>query len=580
MGTSNKQFIMGYKQFVKRLFPYLKKHLGKLVFTSIMMVFATLLETAIPEITGQIVDTLFSNNRSSNKAFYYSVILFSVIALSSLFALTSISASSWISNKVILDLRVNMFSKLIRLPKAYFDKHTTGETLSKLTFDVEQISAAASTIWLEFIKSSFTVIILTGYLFYKSFLLSLILLILLPLVYLAVKLSTSRIRKGSIKVQESMGKMTHLLDENISGNDLIKIYNAQASEKNKFFKIINTIRQQRFKVDLAGGLNTSIVNALIGLSLACVVYFSSTFLVMTAGDFLAYFTAMGMLVKPAKTLININKPLQQAIVAGKSVFDLIDEMPEDNSSSKPMNTVSGDIKFDKVSFSYDSEKSSLNQIDLTIKNGETVALVGSTGSGKTTLVNLLTRFYEPSSGKISINNEDISSFDLTSYRSNFSYVDQNVRLFNDSISGNIAFGQKDTMSKETVSNAAKISNSSEFIEKLVNKYDSEIGEDGVTLSGGQRQRLSIARAIAKDSPILILDEATSALDSATEKLVQSAINKMQKGRTTIIIAHRLSTIKNADRIIVLKDGEIIEQGTHSELIEASGEYLTLTQQQT
>ena len=544
------------------------------------MVFATLLETAIPEITGQIVDTLFSNNRSSNKAFYYSVILFSVIALSSLFALTSISASSWISNKVILDLRVNMFSKLIRLPKAYFDKHTTGETLSKLTFDVEQISAAASTIWLEFIKSSFTVIILTGYLFYKSFLLSLILLILLPLVYLAVKLSTSRIRKGSIKVQESMGKMTHLLDENISGNDLIKIYNAQASEKNKFFKIINTIRQQRFKVDLAGGLNTSIVNALIGLSLACVVYFSSTFLVMTAGDFLAYFTAMGMLVKPAKTLININKPLQQAIVAGKSVFDLIDEMPEDNSSSKPMNTVSGDIKFDKVSFSYDSEKSSLNQIDLTIKNGETVALVGSTGSGKTTLVNLLTRFYEPSSGKISINNEDISSFDLTSYRSNFSYVDQNVRLFNDSISGNIAFGQKDTMSKETIVNAAKISNSNEFIEKLDNKYDSEIGEDGVTLSGGQRQRLSIARAIAKDSPILILDEATSALDSATEKLVQSAINIMQKGRTTIIIAHRLSTIKNADRIIVLKDGGIIEQGTHSELIKASGEYLKLTQQQT
>ena len=572
--------MMGYKQFVKRLFPYLKKHLGKLVFTSIMMVFATLLETAIPEITGQIVDTLFSNNRSSNKAFSYSVILFSVIALSSLFALTSISASSWISNKVILDLRVNMFSKLIRLPKSYFDKHTTGETLSKLTFDVEQISAAASTIWLEFIKSSFTVIILTGYLFYKSFLLSLILLILLPLVYLAVKLSTSRIRKGSIKVQESMGKMTHLLDENISGNDLIKIYNAEDSEKNKFFNIINTIRQQRFKVDLAGGLNTSIVNALIGLSLACVVYFSSTFLVMSAGDFLAYFTAMGMLVKPAKTLININKPLQQAIVAGKSVFDLIDQTPEDNSSNQPMNAVTGDIRYEKVSFSYDNEKSSLNQINLTISNGETIALVGSTGSGKTTLVNLLTRFYSPTSGKITINNENINGFDLVSYRSNFSYVDQNVRLFNDSISGNIAFGQKDKMSLERITNAAKISNSNEFIEKLDNKYDSEIGEDGVTLSGGQRQRLSIARAIAKDSPILILDEATSALDSATEKLVQSAINKMQKGRTTIIIAHRLSTIKNADRIIVLKDGEIIEQGTHSELIEASGEYLKLTQQQT
>ena len=580
MGTSNKQFMMGHRQFAKRLFPYLKKHLGKLVFTSIMMVFATLLETAIPEITGQIVDTLFSANRSSNKAFSYSVILFSVIALSSLFALISISASSWISNKVILDLRVKMFSKLIRLPKSYFDKNTSGETLSKLTFDVEQISAAASTIWLEFIKSSFTVIILTGYLFYKNFLLSLILLILLPLVYLAVKLSTSRIRKGSAKVQESMGKMTHLLDENISGNDLIKIYNAQKSEKNKFFKIINTIRQQRFKVDLAGGLNTSIVNVMIGLSLACVVYFSSTYLVMSAGDFLAYFTAMGMLVKPSKTLININKPLQQAIIAGRSVFGLIDEAHEDDSSIEHMSEVTGDIRFNKVSFSYDNEKPSLNQIDLTIKNGETIALVGSTGSGKTTLVNLLTRFYNPSSGMITINNEDISAFDLISYRSNFSYVDQNVRLFNDSISGNIAFGQKDKMSIETITNAAKISNSNEFIEKLDEKYDTEIGEDGVTLSGGQRQRLSIARAIAKDSPILILDEATSALDSATEKLVQSAINKMQKGRTTIIIAHRLSTVKNADRIVVLKDGEIIEQGTHEELIKTAGEYLKLTQQQT
>ncbi len=544
------------------------------------MVIATLLETAIPEITGQIVDTLFSTNRPNNAAFSYSVILFSVIALSSIFALISVSASSWISNKVIMDLRVNMFTKLLRLPKSYFDKNTTGETLSKLTFDVEQISAAASTIWLEFIKSSFTVIILTGYLFYKSFLLSLSLLVLLPLVYLAVRFSTSRIRKGSARVQESMGKMTHLLDENISGNDLIKIYQAQNSETNKFFSIINTIRQQRFKVDMAGGLNTSIVNALIGLSLACVVYFSSTYLAMSAGDFLAYFTAMSMLVKPAKTLININKPLQQAIVAGKSVFSLIDEDPESNPSNKSIDSISGDICFDNVSFSYDNEKSSLTNINLTIKKGETIALVGSTGSGKTTMVNLLTRFYNPSSGKILINGKDIISFELESYRSNFSYVDQNVRLFNDTVSGNIAFGQKETMSMDLIIDAAKVSNSIEFIEKLDKKFDSDIGEDGVTLSGGQRQRLSIARAIAKDSPILILDEATSALDSATEKLVQSAINKMQQDRTTIIIAHRLSTIQNADRIIVLKDGEIIEQGTHSELIKTSGEYSKLNQQKT
>ena len=570
---------MGYRQFLKRLFPYLKDHIGKFVFTSLMMVFATVLETSIPEITGQIVDTLFSTSRSNETAFSYSIALFIVIAMSSIFALISVSASSWISNKVILDLRVNMFAKLIKLPKSYFDKNTTGETLSKLTFDVEQISDAASTIWLDFIKSSFTVLILTAYLFYKNYLLSLTLLVLLPLVYFAVKISTSRIRNAWKQVQDSMGKMTHLLDENISGNDLIKIYNAQSSEKNKFFSIINTIRQQRFKVDMAGGLNTSIVNILIGLSLATVVYLSSTYLMMTAGQFLAYFTAMGMLVKPSKTLININKPLQQALISGESVFNLIDEKAEANLGNKKMDQATGDIRFDNVSFSYSNNKPSLKNITLSIKQGETIALVGSTGSGKTTLVNLLTRFYNPTDGKISINNEDINSFDLESFRSNFSFVDQNVRLFNDSIRGNIAFGQKDKMSMDSIINSAKVSNSIEFIEKLDQKFDSDIGEDGITLSGGQRQRLSIARAIAKDSPILILDEATSALDSATEKLVQSAINKMQKGRTTIIIAHRLSTVQSADRIIVLKEGEIIEQGSHKDLIKASGEYAKLNQQQ-
>jgi len=544
-----------------------------------MMVFATVLETTIPEITGQIVDTLFAVERSNDSAKIYSIALFSIIALSSLCSLTALSAGSWISNKVILDLRVDMFTKLLKLPKNYFDQNTTGETLSKLTFDVEQISAAASTIWLEFIKSSFTVLILTAYLFYKNFFLSLTLLVLLPLVYFAVKLSTSRIRNASKKVQDSMGRMTHLLDENISGNDLIKIYNAQSSEKNKFYKTINTIRQQWFKVDLAAGLNTAIVNILIGLSLGCVVYLSSTYLIMSAGDFLAFFTAMGMLIKPAKTLININKPLQQAIVAGRSVFSLIDEKSEENIGEQLMSNIEGDIIFQNVSFSYNDEKVSLNNINLTIQQGETIALVGSTGSGKTTLVNLLIRLYNPTDGKILINNKDINSFDLESFRSNFSFVDQNVRLFNETISGNIAFGQKDRMTMDSIVDAAKISNSIEFIDKLDDKFESEIGEDGVTLSGGQRQRLSIARAIAKDSPILILDEATSALDSATEKLVQSAINKIQKGRTTIIIAHRLSTIQNADRIIVLKDGEIIEQGSHNELLQISGEYSKLNQQQ-
>ena len=570
---------MSYKQFINKLFPYIQNHLGKLLFTSLMMVFATALETSIPEITGQIVDNLFALERSNDDALFYSLALFFVIGLSSIFALTSVGMTSWISNKVIMDLRVDMFSKLLKLPKSYFDKNTTGGTLSKLTFDVEQIAAAASTIWLDFVKSSLSVIILTGYLFYKNYILSLTLLILLPLIYLVVKFSSIRIRKGSKKVQDSMGKMTHLLDENISGHDLIKIYNAQNNEKNKFFNLINVIRQQRFKVDIAGGLNTSIVNILIGLSLSLVVYFSSTYLIMSAGDFLAYFTAMGMLVKPAKGLININKPLQQSIVAAHSVFSLIDENSVVNLGTDKVDKCKGEISFKNVNFSFNQDKPSLKNINLTIKQGETIALVGPTGSGKTTLVNLLIRLYKPNGGSITIDNKDINDFELESLRSNISFVDQNVRLFNDTISGNIAFGQKEKMSMDSIINAANASNSIEFIEKLDQKFDSDIGEDGVTLSGGQRQRLSIARAIAKDSAILILDEATSALDSATEKLVQSAITKMQKGRTTIIIAHRLSTIQNADRIIVLKEGEIIEQGSHSDLIQASGEYAKLNQQQ-
>ena len=572
--------MMSFRQFINRLFPYLKSHIGKLAITSILMIFATALETAIPEITGQIIDTLFGSDRSNETARFYSILLFGTIAVSSLSALIALGAGSWISNKVILDLRVDMFSKLISLPKSYFDKNTTGQTLSKLTFDVEQISEAASTIWLDFIKSSITVIILTCYLFYKNFSLSIILIILLPLVYFAVKLSTNRIRNASKEVQDSMGKLTHILDENISGSDLIKIYNAQSSEETKFKKIINVIRQQWFKVDLAAGVNTSIINILIGFSLALVVYLSSTKLIMSAGNFLAYFTAMAMLIKPSKTLININKPLQQAVIAGRSVFGLIDEKSETNLGDQSLSNVEGDISFQNVNFAYSKNNPSLKNINLDIKQGETIALVGPTGSGKTTLVNLLLRFYNLDKGNIFINSKDISQYDLESYRSQFSLVDQNVRLFNDSISGNIAFGKRKEISIETIIDAAGISNSNEFIDKLENKYDTEIGEDGVTLSGGQRQRLSIARAIAKNSPVLILDEATSALDSATEKLVQSAINKVQKGRTTIIIAHRLSTIKGADRIIVLKDGEIIEQGNHLELMKASGEYLKLTKQQT
>ena len=566
---------MQYKQFVYRLFVYLKPHIGKLIFTSVMMMLATALESAIPEITGQIVDELFASERNESSAFLYALALFGVIVLSSIFALTSTAASSWVSNKVIMDLRETMFAKLLKLPKSYFDQNPTGKTLSKLTFDVEQIAAAASTIWLDFIKSSMTVIILISYLFYKNWQLSLSLIILLPLVYLAVQLSSKRMRSASTQVQKSMGSMTHLLDENISGSSLVKIYHAQDQESTKFNNLIKNIRQQRFKVDMTGAFNTGFVNILIGLSLGSVVYFSSTSLQMSAGEFLSFFTAMGMLIKPAKSLVNINKPLQTAMAAGESVFGLIDEQEERNQGVKILSNAKGHIQFNDVSFNYQNNKTVLNKINLNIAPGETVALVGSTGSGKTTIIQLITRFYSPTQGFISIDGVDISEFDIDSLRSQIAFVDQNVRLFNDTVKGNIALGQTETMSDEKIKHAANTSNALQFIEQMQAGFDSEIGEDGGKLSGGQRQRLAIARAIAKDSPILILDEATSALDSETEKQVQAAIDDMQKDRTTIIIAHRLSTIQKADRIVVLRQGNIVELGSHQELLDQKGEYASL-----
>ena len=566
---------MQYKQFVSRLFIYLKPHVGKLVFTSVMMMLATALESSIPEITGRIVDDLFAANRQTDAAFIYALVLFGVIVLSSIFALTSTAASSWVSNKVIMDLRQDMFAKLLKLPKSYFDQHPTGKTLSKLTFDVEQIAAAASTIWLDFIKSSLSVIILTSYLFYKNWQLSLTLLVLLPLVYFAVKLSSNRMRSASTKVQQSMGSMTHLLDENISGSSLIKIYHAQTQESTKFNDLIKNIRQQRFKVDMTGALNSGFVNILIGLSLGSVVYFSSTSLQMSAGEFLSFFTAMGMLVKPAKSLVNINKPLQIAIAAAESVFELLDEVEEKNQGNKSLKNTKGAIKFNNVSFGYSAESMVLNNINLDIKSGETIALVGSTGSGKTTIIQLIARFYSPSKGSITIDGVDINELEIDSLRSQISFVDQSVRLFNDTVKGNIALGQLNSMSDKQIKHAAEVANATDFISKMDGQFNAHIGEDGTKLSGGQRQRLAIARAVAKDSPILILDEATSALDSATEKQVQAAIDEMQKDRTTIIIAHRLSTIKKADRIIVLKAGDIIEQGSHQELLATEGEYAGL-----
>jgi len=570
---------MTYKTFISRLFVYLKPHLGKLIFTTLVMVLATALESSVPEITGRIVDELFTTSRSEDKTLVYSLILFGVFLLSSVFNLISNSTSSWVSNKVIMDLRVHMFKKLLDLPKSFFDKLTTGKLISKLTFDVEQIASVASTIWLVFIKSLLTVVILVGYLFYKNWQLSISLILILPIIFLAVRFSANRMHSLSQDVQSSMGELTHILDENISGQNIIKIFQADKVETKKFNQLIQKIRQKRFKVDFTAGVNTNLINVLLGLALSFVVYYSSVKLQMTGGQFLSYFTALAMLIKPAKTLIDMNKPLQIAFAAGESVFGLIDEPPENNPGKSKVSNLNGEIVFDHVSFSYGGDKLILDDLNFRVNAGETIAIVGPTGSGKTTIIELISKFYAPTSGQIYFDGIDIQNIENYSLRSNISYVDQNTRLFNDSVTNNIALG--DNVNKEDgyISDIAKRAEAYDFILNLDQKFDTNIGDNGKLLSGGQRQRLAIARAMAKDAPILILDEATSALDSSTENLVQKAISNMTENRTTIIIAHRLSTIQNADKIIVLDNGKILEEGSHRNLIKKKGFYSKLIEDQ-
>jgi subfamily B ATP-binding cassette protein MsbA len=564
---------MQLKEFFHRFYPYLKKHIFKLVVVSLTMIISTSIQTALPEITGQMVDNLFKNDDKSN-ALFYSFLVFGVLFSSAIFAFISTNISSSVAGKIVATLRTEMFAKLLQLPKTYFDTHDSGKILSKLTFDTEQVASVASTLWISLIQALLTVVVLTIYLFWSSWQLSLSLVIVLPLIFLSIHATSKRIKHASSMVQHSMGEATSHIGETITNNAMVKIYQLFTTRKQKFRKLANTIRLKNFRSDNISALNTLVINTLIGICLGLVVYFSATSLNMSAGEFMAFFGAMAMLIKPAKTLVSINKPLQKALAAGESIFGLLDEKSE--KSGNTISQITGAIEFKNVSFSYHN-KPVLTDISFTINQGESLALVGATGSGKSTIAALVSRFYEVDSGDILIDGINIKDINLTTLRENIALVEQRVNLFTGTILENIS--HKDLTDSEiqtTLQNANAIT----FVQNLEDGVQSTIGNNGVSLSGGQAQRLSIARAIAKNAPILILDEATSALDSNTEKEVQEALQTLQTGKTTLIIAHRLSTIKHAHKIAVVKDGKIAEIGSHDELLKLRKEYYHLYQKNT
>ena len=477
---------------------------------------------------------------------------------------------------IVHDLRAELFHKLHDLPKSYFDSNQSGQLINRITFTTTQVSGAASNAVKTLIREGFLLIGLFVYLLILNFKLTLLLIGTAPLIAIIVYVAGKRLKKLATKIQTAMGDVTHIASEAVDGHVEIKSFNAQEYENSRFLIANESNRNQNLKLEATGNMATPIIQVLVSISLSIVAYFAlgaKLGISLDAETFVAFFTAAGLMAKPIRQLSSINMIVQKGLAAANEIFDQLDQNKEiDNGLNE--NIIEGNIEFKDINFSYDTGSQILSNINFSIEKNDTIAIVGKSGSGKSTIANLIPRFYNHSSGEILIDGTPISEFTLTHLRSSISIVNQSPSLFNDTIAKNIAYGDH-SIDVDKLKDSARLSGCEEFIENLPEGYESEIGDDGVLLSGGQRQRLAIARAFYKDSPIIILDEATSALDTESELIVQEALEKLISNRTTIVIAHRLSTIENASKIIVLDNGQIVESGRHDELIENKSVYHSL-----
>ena len=477
---------------------------------------------------------------------------------------------------IVHDLRAELFQKLHDLPKSYFDANQSGQLINRITFTTTQVSGAASNAVKTFVREGFLLVGLFGYLMFLNYKLTLLLIVTAPLIAIIVYVAGKRLKKLATKIQTAMGDVTHIASEAVDGHVEIKSFNAEEYENRRFLKANASNKNQNLKLEATGNLATPIIQILVSVSLSLVAYFalgSQLGISLDAETFVAFFTAAGLMAKPIRQLSNINIIVQKGLAAANEIFDQLDQENEDNSGNLETKIL-GNIEFKNVSFSYDTGGLIINDISFKIDKNETIAIVGKSGSGKSTIANLIPRFYNHSSGDVLIDGVSVNDYSLQHLRSSISIVNQSPSLFNDTIARNIAYGD-DTVDSEKLIESARQAGCIDFIERLPEGFESEIGDDGVLLSGGQRQRLAIARAFYKDSPIIILDEATSSLDTESELIVQEALEKLITNRTTIVIAHRLSTIENASRIIVLDNGVISETGTHKELLSSEGIYQSL-----
>lgn len=565
-----------------RLLGYLRPYWRVFAISLVGMVLAAATEPAFARLMKPLVDGNFTRH-SQQALWQVPLLIVTVFVVRGLTSYVNEYSMAWLAGKLVQDLREAMFSKLLCLPVSFYDQQPTGILLSRVAYDVNQVTQAGANIITVTVKDSLTVLGLLGLLLYTDWQLTLVCIATLPVIGILIRWASRRLRGLSRDGQHAMGELTQILEEAITCQRVVKVYGGQMQEQRRFANATNRLRQLNVKQTAASSSNSAVVQLLIACALAVIVYFASERAAngqLTAGDFMSFMTAMLMLFAPIKRLTSVNESLQKGLAAAESVFCLLDETVEPDTGTMTQMRAQGHVRFEHVSFQYPlSERAALSNVSLDITAGETVALVGASGGGKTTLAQLIPRFYHPNTGTIYLDHQALDEWSLTNLRAQIALVSQDITLFNASVADNIAYGARQQASRADIEAACAAANALDFIRELPQGLDTVIGDNGVRLSGGQRQRLAIARALLKDAPILILDEATSALDSASERQVQAALERLMQGRTTLVIAHRLSTIEKANRIVVLQGGQVQEIGTHVQLLAQQGTYAGLHQLQ-
>jgi len=565
-------------QTFKRLWTYIRNYKSGLIVAVFALAINAISDTYMISLLKPLLDEGFGDVESDFLRILPAII-FSVMIIRGLSGFVSDYCLSWVSGNVVMTIRRKLFNHFMHMPVAFFDRESTGALLSRITYDSEQVSAATSKALVSIVREGVSIIGLLFLMFWNSWQLSIVLLIVAPVVALAIRVVSKRFRKISRNMQTAMGVVSTSSEQMLKGHKVVLSYGGQDIEKERFDKVSNTMRQQTMKLVSAQAVANPIIQLIASSAIVVVLYLASVDSIrseLTPGTFGVVFSAMFGMLRPLKALTNVTSQFQRGMAASQTLFSLMDLAPEVDTGTHNTERTQGKVSVENVTFTYQNkEKPALRSVSFDIPVGKTVALVGRSGSGKSTIASLFTRFYDVDSGSIKLDDRDIKDYRLENLRSQFALVSQNVHLFNDTIANNIAYAAEEKHSRKEIEKAAKLAHATEFVEAMENGLDTVIGENGASLSGGQRQRIAIARALLRDAPVLILDEATSALDTESEKAIQAALDELQKDKTVLVIAHRLSTIEEADQILVVDEGEIIEQGSHSDLINKNGAYAQL-----